>query len=131
MDLETIKKTRELAKGNTIKIINDNQHIFYANLAGDSVQIIWDDANRRCICIRANQDQYIQDMLPCEVVVFDYDEIQHLIILTSAEDALEILNKNGTGLSEEDKKQATDFINGLRRNRVAGYQYSDYSNISR
>lgn len=117
MTLEDVKKSRELAGENVVKVINDNQHIFYYNRK-DAPQLIFDDANERCIAFRANQDQYTQDYFPIEVVVFSYDQIQHMMILSPAEDALAILESEGTSLSAEEKEIITKFINATSKNYV-------------
>ena len=117
MTLEDVKKSRELAGENVIKVINDNQHIFYYNRK-DAPQLIFDDANERCIAFRANQDQYTQDYFPIEVVVFSYDQIQHMMILSPVEDALAILESEGTSLSAEEKEIITKFINQVGKNTV-------------
>lgn len=117
MTLEDVKKSRELAGENVIKVINDNQHIFYYNRK-DAPQLIFDDANERCIAFRANQDQYTQDYFPIEVVVFSYDQIQHMMILSPAEDALAILESEGTSLGADEKDIITKFINATAKNYV-------------
>ena len=118
MTLEDVKKSRELAGNNVIKIINDNQHIFYYNRE-EAPELIFDDANERRICFRPNQDPWTQDILPVEVVVFSYDQIQHMMIVMKVNDALDILNSEGVSMDATKKKYTEEFLKSLDKNQVA------------
>lgn len=128
MTLEDVKKSRELAGNNIIKIINDNQHIFYYNRE-EAPELIFDDANERCICFRTNQDQWTQDIYPVEVVVFSYDQIQHMMIIMKVDDALTILNSEGTSMDATKKKYTEEFLKSLDKNQVA--KINGYTNIKK
>lgn len=97
-----------IGKDKILKIVCDNQHIFYDNVA-QKCPIMWDDDNEVFTTCRINQEPHIQKAYPIETVQTAYDHIQfmHCYDTTATALELETLDK----IPEDRKKYFDEFLN--------------------
>lgn len=101
-------------KDKILKIVCDNQHIFYDRVSHNT-PIIWDDAKEQFTACRANQDPYMQQQYPVETVSVDYDQIQFMHCYDSIASALGVAEAKG--LDETHIGYLRKFLSELASNR--------------
>lgn len=119
-----------VAKDKMIKIICDNQHIFYDNIA-QYPPIMWDDANEVFTVVRVNQDAGGQDKYPFETVQTSYEMIQFIHCFDTAETALKLKNELGANLTDDQKTHFDKYIAEaafIRKNNNKNYSSSQMYN---
>ena len=88
---QIIKFRDEIAKGVLpLRIITDNEHVFYDNCKGFS-PIIWDDDAEIFSALTLNYDNYSAGKYPYLLSTATYDEIQFLEVAMNNADAMKIL----------------------------------------
>lgn len=113
---QVVNFRENVAKGKIIKVVCDNQHIFYDNIA-QYAPIIWDDANETFTVVRVNPDANAQDLFPYETVQTTYEMIQFMHCFDTAANAIKIMNELGTNLDDEQKKAFKKFLSETACNR--------------
>ena len=115
MKTENVISFRDgIGKDKILKIVCDNQHIFYDRIAQNS-PIIWEDDKEQFTACRANQDPYTQKEYPIETVTVDYDQIQFMHCLDTVATALDVAKKKS--LSGDKLKLLEKFLSESAYNR--------------
>ena len=127
MTKEQIVNFRDkVAKDKMIKIVCDNQHIFYDNIA-QYPPVIWDDDNETFTIIRVNQDAGGHDKYPFETVQTSYEHIQFIHCFDTTETAIKLMNELGSGLTDEQMKHFKKYLaeaGYVRMNKDLNYSNS-------
>lgn len=98
-----------IAKDKMIKIVCDNQHIFYDNIA-QYPPVVWDDSNETFTVIRTNPDPNGQVKYPFETVQTSYEMIQFMHCYDTAQSAIKLMNEIGSNLPEDKITHFNKFV---------------------
>lgn len=106
---QIIKFRDQFGKGvNPMKVICDNEHIYYDNLES-FFPIIWDDDNETLMQIQPNNhDQYSAPNLPYRISVSQYEHIQFIEVYVDMKEATKSLDN--LLLSDEDRSQCMNLF---------------------
>ena len=113
---QIIKFRDEIGKDKMLKIVCDNQHIFYDNIASYP-PVIWDDENETFMAIRVCQDPNVQVETPYETIQTSYEHIQFMHCYDTVASAIDLMNAYGSRLSEDKKKQFETYLSESAHNR--------------
>lgn len=117
-----------VAKDKAVKIVCDNQHIFYDNIT-HYPPIIWDDEKELFMAVRVNQDPCSHVETPFETTVTSYEHIQFLHCYDSSADAIDMMNDYGVNLSDEKKASFKKYLSEASVNRKKVGQNYNYNNV--
>lgn len=109
MTKEQVVEFRDVVgKDKILKIVCDNQHIFY-DRAVHKCPIMWDDDNEVFTVCRINQDPIMQETYPIETVQTSYEHIQFMHCYDTIKSAmgLSTLDK----IPEDKNDQFNEFLN--------------------
>lgn len=111
MDKATIKKMRDYADEHDIPMViyGDNEHLFYHNTK-DHYPLIWDDDNNMVFAFQHNNDPYVQQEYPLDIVCIEYEFIQYIKLIANREVALDVFNNHKSLLNEEDSKRTLEML---------------------
>lgn len=113
---QIIKFRDEIGKDKMLKIVCDNQHIFYDNIASYP-PIIWDDDNETFMAVRVCQDANVQVETPYETIQTSYEHVQFMHCYDTVASAIDIMNVYGQNLSDDKKKYFLDYLSESAHNR--------------
>lgn len=89
-----------IGKGKILKIVCDNQHIFYDGTI-DNSPVMWDDDAETFTMCRVNQDAAMQRKYPYETIQTSYEHIQFMHCYDTRSTVLDVIAEKGKKLSEE------------------------------
>ena len=104
-----------IGKGKILKVVCDNQHIFYDGTT-DNSPIMWDDENEVFTVCRVNQDAAMQRKYPYETVQTAYEHIQFMHCYDTRLSVLDVVAEKGTNLSDEQIGHFKDYVSRTSSN---------------
>lgn len=109
MTKEQVVEFRDVVgKDKILKIVCDNQHIFYDRVV-HKCPIMWDDDNEVFTVCRINQDPIMQETYPIETVQTSYEHIQFMHCYDTIKSAMELSTLDK--IPEDRNEQFNEFLN--------------------